>query len=237
MAELVRINRYIASSSQFSRREVDVMIEEGRINLNGDIVVSQGVKIDPDNDAILIDNEPLMVEEIQIYKFYKPRKVLTEYGFGRGRATLDSFDILKSKKLPYSGRLDYESEGLILFTNDGYLIQRIQKSESKVEKRYYVTVDRLLNDYEVTELRNGLETDSEKYLPCRIKEVGRKNYEVILIEGKKRQIREMFGYFGSSVKQLVRFQIANILLDDMSPGEIRKLNKFELKELKKIVGL
>lgn len=237
MSELVRINRYIASSSQYSRREVDMMIADGRVNLNGSVVTMQGVKVDPDNDVIMLDDIPLVIADILIYKFYKPRKVLTEYGLGRGRNTLDSFQILKDKHLAYSGRLDYDSEGLIIFTNDGYLIQRLQRPESAVEKQYLVTVDRLLTNYELEEIRLGLETDSEHYMPCKIEQVEKRKYHVILTEGKKRQIRMLFGYFGSSVKQLIRFQIGNISLDDMEPGELRKLTKQELTQLKKIAGL
>jgi len=237
MSELVRINRYIASSSQYSRREVDMMITDGRVNLNGSIVTMHGVKIDPDNDAIMLDNIPLIIEDILIYKFYKPKKVLTEYGLGRGRNTLDSFELLKDKHLPYSGRLDYDSEGLIIFTNDGYLIQKLQRPESAIEKQYLVTVDRLLTNYELDEIRLGLDTDIEHYMPCKIEQVEKRKYHVILTEGKKRQIRMLFGYFGSDVKQLVRFQIANISLDDMQPGELRKLTKSELTQLKKMANL
>lgn len=237
MKNLVRINKYIASSSLYSRREADKMIAEGRVSLNGERVSEQGLKIDEDNDVIFIDGEPLYVSVPQIFKFYKPRGVLTAYGDGRGKDTLDMFSIFAKRKLPYSGRLDYESEGLLIFTNDGELIQRMQKPEYKVEKEYLVTVDRMLSAEELKEFSSGLETSKGNFKPCKIIKSGNRNYNVTIKEGKKRQIRNMFGYFGSTVKRLERVRIGPILIDDLKPGEHRNLTDKEIKELYKCTGL
>lgn len=234
---LVRINKYIASSSLYSRREADKMIAEGRVKLNGELVKDQGIKIDDDNDVIFIDDNPLFVSTPQIFKFYKPRKVLTAYGDGRGKDTLDKFSIFAKRKLPYSGRLDYESEGLLIFTNDGELIQRMQKPEYKVEKEYLVTVDRMLTDIELKEFSNGLETSKGCFLPCKIVKSGKRNYNVTIKEGKKRQIRNMFAYFGSTVKRLERIRIGPILIGDLKEGEHTNLTDKEIKELYKCTGL
>ena len=234
---LVRINKYIASSSIYSRREADKMIEEGRVSLNGEVVTEKGVRINTNNDVIFIDNNPLFISEPEIIKFYKPRKVLTAYGDGRGKDTLDKFSIFAKRKLPYSGRLDYESEGLLIFTNDGELIQRMQKPEYKVEKEYLVTVDRMLSEIELKEFANGLETSKGNFLPCKIYKTGNRNYNVIIKEGKKRQIRNMFAYFGSTVKRLERVRIGPILIGSLKEGEHIKLTSKEVRELYKCTGL
>ena len=234
---LVRINKYIASSTLYSRREADRMILEGRVELNGEKVTEQGVKIDPNNDAIFIDGNPLPEAEPEIIKFYKPRGVLTAYGEGRGKATLDQFPVFAGRKLPYSGRLDYESEGLVIFTNDGELIHRMQKPEFKIEKEYVVTVDRMLTDGEMKDFAGGMETSKGIFQSCFIFKTGKRNYNVIIKEGKKRQIRNMFAYFGSTVKRLIRIRIGNILLEDMVSGECRKLTPKEIRELYKCTGL
>ncbi len=234
---LTRINKYIASSSGYSRREVDALIASGRVSLNGEKVTEQGVKVDEENDVVFIDGEPLFVSDPEVFKFYKPRGILTAYGDGRGKDTLEKFSIFANRKIPYSGRLDYESEGLLIFTNDGELIQRMQRPDHKVEKEYTVTVDRMLTEGEMREFSKGLETSKATYDPCYIAYMSRKQYKIILKQGKKRQIRDMFAYFGVRVKRLVRIRIGPILLDDMRPGEHLKLTKNELRELKKCTGL
>lgn len=233
----VRINKYIASSSLYSRREADKMIADGRVVLNGQKVTEQGVKVDPVNDVVFIDGLPLVEAEPEIFKFYKPRGVLTAYGEGHGKDTLESFAIFAKRKLPYSGRLDYESEGLLLFTNDGELIHRMQKPEYKVEKEYFVTVDRMLTEKELDEFACGMETSKGVFQSCQIAYSGKRNYNVIIKEGQKRQIRNMFGYFGSTVKRLERIRIGPIEIDDMTPGEHRKLTTKEIRELYKCTGL
>lgn len=234
---MIRINKYIASISKFSRREVDQLIQEGRVSLNGEKVLQQGLQVNDEEDVIFIDGEPLFITEPEIIKFYKPRGVLTAYGDGRGKDTLEMFSIFSNRKIPYSGRLDYESEGLLIFTNDGELIQRMQRPEYKIEKEYHVIVDRALSHDEMVEFSKGLETSKDTYDPCYISKINKQNYIVILKQGKKRQIREMFAYFGVRVKKLVRKRIGPILLEDMHPGEHRKLTKQELRELKKCTGL
>ena len=237
--ELVRLNKYIASMTGFSRREADKLIEDGRVAINGKKVREQGVKLNIAEDAVFIDNEPVFERNVEVFKFYKPRKILTAYGDGRGKDTLDVYPPFGGRKIPYSGRLDYESEGLLLFSTDGELIQRMQKPEYKLEKEYLVIVDRPLNSKEMEEFSSGLDTPKGSYKPCYIRSEGpgKRAYVVILKEGKKRQIRYMFAYFGSTVKKLTRVRIGPINLGNLNPGEYASLDKKEIKELYKSVGL
>ncbi len=235
--ELTRLNKYIASMTGYSRREADVLIEQGKVSVNGKKVKEQGIKINENEDVVFINNEPIYESQPDVFKFYKPRRILTAYGDGRGKDTLDKFKIFAGRKFPYSGRLDYESEGLLLFSNDGELIQRMQKPEYKMEKEYLVTVDKLLSLSELEEFSAGLDTPKGNYKPCSIKYTGRQNYKVIIKEGKKRQIRNMFGYFGSHVKRLERVRIGPITIGNLKPGEYEILSKEEIKKLYKATGL
>lgn len=237
MIEKVRLNKYIASMTGYSRREADILIEEGRVSVNGIKVKEQGVKIDENEDVVFIDNEPVFENQIEVYKFYKPRKVLTAYGDGRGKDTLDKFKFFEGRRIPYSGRLDYDSEGLLLFSNDGELIQRMQKPEYKLEKEYFVTVNKLLSKADEEKFAGGLKTVNGQYQPCYIKYAGKQNYKVIIKEGKKRQIRDMFAFLGSRVKKLKRVRIGPINLGDLKSGEIISLDRHEIKELYKATGL
>lgn len=235
--KMTRINKFIASTSRYSRREADKMIAEGRVSVNGKNVAEQGMKVNEEDDAIFIDGLPLFENEPEIFKFYKPRGVLTAYGEGRGKDTLEVFSIFAKRKLPYSGRLDYESEGLLIFSNDGELIHRMQKPEYKMEKEYIVTVDRLLTDKEMDEFASGMETSKGVFQSCKIRYNGKHDFRVIIKEGQKRQLRNMFGYFGSTVKRLIRVRIGPIEVDDLTPGEHRTLNPKEIRELYKFAGL
>ncbi len=234
---LVRLNKYIASMTGYSRREADVLIEQGKVSVNGKRVKEQGIRINEQEDVVFINNEPVYESKPEVFKFYKPRRVLTAYGEGRGKDTLDKFSIFSGRKIPYSGRLDYESEGLLIFSNDGELIQRMQRPEYKMEKEYLVTVDRLLSSVELEEFASGLDTPKGYYQPCTIKYAGRQNYKVIIKEGKKRQIRNMFGYFGSHVKRLERVRIGPLLIGNLKPGEFQVLTREEIKNLYKATGL
>ncbi|MDE7170180.1 MAG: pseudouridine synthase, partial [Mucispirillum sp.] len=156
---------------------------------------------------------------------------------GRGKETLEKFPLFAGRKIPYSGRLDYESEGLLIFSNNGELIQRMQQPEYKMEKEYMVTVDKPLSQSEMNKFAEGLDTPKGTYKPCSIYFSGKQNYRVIIKEGKKRQIRNMFGYFGSRVKRLKRVRIGPIEIGDLQAGEYAVLTKQEVKSLYKAAGL
>ncbi len=237
MKELTRLNKYIAFMTGYSRREADKLIAEGRVSLNGLKVKEQGIKINELEDVVFIDNEPVYESQVNVFKFYKPRRILTAYGDGRGKETLEKFPVFAGRKFPYSGRLDYESEGLLIFSNDGELIQRMQQPEYKLEKEYLVTVDKLLLKEELEMFSSGLNTPKGKYNPCVIKFAGKQNYKVILKEGKKRQIRNMFGYFGSKVKRLERIRIGPITIGNLKPGEYEILSRDDIIKLYKATGL
>jgi len=226
-----RINKYLATRTQLSRRDADKAIAEGRVRVNGKAPEGPGMQISS-KDKVTLDGNIVSGEENFFYwAFYKPRDVLTAYGDGQGKQTLDIYPFLREQKPAYSGRLDYESEGLIIFSNDGDFIRRLQNAEEKVEKEYIVTVNRQLKKGEVEELRNGITYEGINYRKCLVEVHSFDRYQVVLHEGKKRQIRHMFRNFGVRVKKLKRVRIGSVNLNELQPGEFREFSPKEMREM------
>ncbi|MGA1861543.1 pseudouridine synthase [Deferribacter thermophilus] len=233
--ELIRLNKLIALSGKYSRRDADRLILSGLVTVNGSLITNPAEKFTI-NDEIIVAGEKLQFKNKIYIKFYKPVNMLTSYVSYKGKKSLADVQFFKENKLGYSGRLDYKSEGLILFTNDGDLIYKIQHPANKVEKEYIVVVDKLLKDREERLVEKGLKIKDFKYLPCKIKYLGNYTYNIILIEGKKREIRNIFKYFGINVKKLVRIRIGPIKLNGLKPGEYKYLTDEELKELRQCLN-
>ncbi|WP_164885297.1 pseudouridine synthase [Geovibrio thiophilus] len=231
----MRLNKFLSANCGVSRREADRLIESGLVRINGEKVTELGVQVS-ETDNIELDGDPVTLSELEYYRFFKPRGMLTAYGDGRGKETLEEIPYLREKKLAYSGRLDYDSEGLIIFTNDGDLILRLQKSEFKAEKEYLVWVNGDLCEDDLEQIRSGLSTDEMRYLPCGAERIKAGHFRLILTEGKKRQIREIFRFFGLRVSRLLRVRIGNINIDGLRAGELKRLSAKEITELKKCTG-
>lgn len=229
---MMRLNKYLATYGNVSRREADRLVFAGKVIINSVVADSPGIQVDEVNDTVILNGETIeYAAKSTILKFYKPIKCLTAYGDGRGRTNLNHFELLKSTKIPYSGRLDYESEGLILFTNDGDLIYKLQKPKYKVPKEYLVKTSKPLQSSEISTLTGGVTVEGVRYGKCSIIEVDYRLYRFILHEGKNRQIRKMLAHFNLRVIELKRVSVGPIQLGDMVPGEIRELSKSEIKEL------
>ena len=228
----MRLNKYLAANCGVSRREADRLTLEGKVRLNGEIVTDMGVQVG-EGDIVELEGQTVTESEFEYYRFYKPRGMLTAYGDGHGKETLEGIPFLKEKKPAYSGRLDYDSEGLIIFTNDGALIRRLQRSEFKAEKEYLVWTRYDLGERELDEIRAGLTTEEMTYLPCKAERIREGHFRLILTEGKKRQIREIFRHFGIRVSRLLRVRIGNITIDGLRTGEIKPISPQEITELKR----
>ena len=233
---MIRLNKFIAANSKYSRREADRLVGEGAVTVNGEVAVP-GLKINENEDSVKVEGNLITPDkEISVLAFYKPQKILTAYGEGNGKQTLEEFPLFRKHRWAYSGRLDYDSEGLILFTDSGDLIQRMQKSEFKVEKEYIVDTNRELSEAEMEEFTKGMSTGRMKYLPCKIKKIAPTQYRITLIEGKKRQIRMMLGFLKVKVRRLLRIRIGTVVIGKMKPGEHKFLSNEEIKELMKCLG-
>ncbi|UOD34385.1 rRNA pseudouridine synthase [Deferribacteraceae bacterium V6Fe1] len=225
----MRLNKFIATTGYCSRRKADELIFNGQVRVNNEIILVPSYDV-KDNDVVKVNDKILRVYNYRYYIFYKPTNVLTSYDDSRGRRCLKDFDFFQKNNLAYSGRLDYKSEGLILFTNNGELIYRLQTPKFKVEKEYVVEVNKNLTEKERLILENGLKTEEYNYGKCKITEIGKGNYQVILTEGKNRQIRNMFSYFGIKVINLKRVRIGELKLNGLKPGEIKEIPEYIIKE-------
>jgi len=203
----------------------------GRVRINGKQPEGPWVQVS-EKDRVSLDGSDISgAEDFFYWAFYKPKAVLTAYGEGHGKETLEIFPFLKENKPAYSGRLDYDSEGLIIFSNDGDFIRKLQQADEKVEKEYIVTVNRALKKGEIEELRKGIVYEGIKYRECIVEIHSHDRYQVVLHEGKKRQIRHMFRNFGVRVKKLKRVRIGSVNLNELQPGEFREFSPKEMREM------
>lgn len=234
--EEMRINKYLASLGVASRREIDRYIEEGRISVNGK-VITQGVKV-TDKDKILLNGKPVKQEKTKkvYYLLNKPSGVLSTAKDDRGRKTV--VDLIKANERVFPiGRLDYETEGLIILTNDGELFNRLMHPKSEIYKEYTVVAKYDIKDADIHQLKIGVKLEDGKTLPARVRIVkrdgnhGRTELKIAIREGKNRQIRRMMEAIGHPVVSLRRDKVADLELGKLKTGEYRELTYKEVKYL------
>jgi pseudouridine synthase len=232
--ERIRLNKYIAKSGLYSRRQADTLIFNGVVKLNGLSVKDPSIKVDAKTDLVSVDNVYININKKIFIKFYKPINVLSSYASFDSKLNLTAFEPFTKLRLPYAGRLDYKSEGLMFFCNNGSLIERLLLPKNHIEKEYIVYVDKNLTGTNRRKLQEGVVIDGEYFKECKIFNVGEHVYRVVLYEGKKRQIRRMFKYCKVNVLRLIRIRIGSIKLGDLKPGEYAYLEKSELEEIENV---
>ena len=233
--EKVRINKFLASNGVASRREIDNMIKKGQIKINGKIPTS-GERINND-DVIEINNKILKIEDKKEKVYFllnKPLKVLSSVSDDRGRKTV--VDMIETTERIYPiGRLDYETEGAILLTNDGDLFNKVIHPRTEIYKEYEVTVKGAITDKAITILKYGVELEDGITLPAlvKIKKCEDTFTKIILSirEGRNRQIRRMISAVGYRVEKLKRNKIGEIDISGLGSGEYRALTEEEIKYL------
>ncbi|MGC8795771.1 pseudouridine synthase [Thermodesulfovibrio sp.] len=236
-----RLQKILSDFGIASRRKAEELIKEGRVTVNGQIA-QLGQKADPEKDYIKVDGKLLIRPEPKVYyAFYKPRKVITSLIDPQGRLTIKNFlKGIKFKVYPV-GRLDYDSEGLLILTNDGELAYRVMHPSSEIEKTYLVKVDGIIEPETIEKLRKGIKIEGKLAIPVSvnfIKKLKANSWiKITLHEGRKRQIRKMLERVGHPVIRLIRISIDGIKLGELKPGEYRALTKEEIEELKKKAGL
>jgi 23S rRNA pseudouridine2605 synthase len=235
-----RLQKIMAAAGIASRRKAEEIIAAGRVTLNGKVVTEQGTKADPELDDIRVDNQPIKSRERLLYFLLnKPKGYVSTVSDPEGRATV--MDLMKNfpERVYPVGRLDYNSEGLLLMTNDGALAQKLMKAGSHVPKTYLVKVSGKPSKQDIIALRAGVTIELEdgervKTSPAEIRlveDTPNPWYEVILIEGRNRQIRRMFKRVGFDVEKIKRVQLGPLVLD-VPPGEFRSLTVREVAQLK-----
>ncbi|MGD9680134.1 MAG: pseudouridine synthase [Candidatus Obscuribacterales bacterium] len=238
MASL-RINRALAATGYCSRRAADRLIEEGRVKVNGKPVTDFNLAVDPDRDIIAVDNQELSSRDHVYIAFHKPRGAITTVKDEKGRQTV--LDLLPEElqHLKPVGRLDRDSEGLLILTNDGEFAHRLaHPSRTRhVWKTYRVRVDGRLSDRALTALEEGVMLSEErvKTLPARVTNISYDKdctvFSISIREGRNRQIRRMCAKLGYPVIRLVRVAIGRLQLKPMEPGEWKYLTRSELDKL------
>jgi len=237
-----RLQKYLAGAGVASRRKCEELILQGQVRVNNTVVTKLGTKIDPQKDTVEVKGKLIKYKEKKHYSYIllsKPKGYLTSLSDPFGRPiVLDLLKDIKERVYPV-GRLDFNSEGLLILTNDGELTHALTHPAKEVEKVYIVKVKGIPSSEKLKILSKGVTLKSNyKISPCKIYLLKITNGNAILKikirEGKKKQIRKMGEYIGHFVLKLRRTQLGPISLKGMKPGEYRYLNKEEIRSLKKI---
>lgn len=224
----MRLNKYIAYLNIASRREADKLIKDGKVKVNGKIIINPAIQV-AENDKIICDIENYRNEKIYI-KLNKPVGYVVSNNKKEGKPIYKLLDE-KLKKLYPVGRLDKDSKGLILFTNDGVFSRKIIGEESECEKEYYVKLEGNISDGALKKLEFGISLDGKKLKPAIVKRVSKNSFNIILKEGRNRQIRRMCEKVGFEVILLKRLRISNIYLNDLQEGKFEYLTKDEINSI------
>ncbi|MEW5908287.1 MAG: pseudouridine synthase [Thermodesulfobacteriota bacterium] len=223
---LVRLQRYLSIAGVCSRRAGETYIASGRVMVNGEIVTTQGKKIDPEKDIVAVDGKPVDIKPALIYiALNKPKGYITscrQYG----KPVVIDLVKVHSRIFPI-GRLDKDTTGLLLLTNDGELHHRLSHPSFDHEKEYEVTVSEPIPDEALERMKSGLPVMGKMTRPATLYRLSRTSFRIILQEGKNRQIRRMVKLLGNSVTHLKRIRIANVRLGSLEEGEWRHLDQTE----------
>lgn len=237
----IRLQKALAMAGVASRRHSEELITGGRVKINGKVVKELGTKIDVHKDKVEVDGKPLPpVEKKVYYLLNKPRGYVTTLHDERGRKTvLELLEGVRERVYPV-GRLDYDSEGLLLLTNDGELTQALTHPKHKVKKTYRVRVEGIPELHKLEEMAKGLQLEDGLTAPADVKLVdvldGRALLEIAIHEGRNRQVRRMCEHIGQPVLRLRRIRLGPLELGDLKSGEFRPLNIHELTALMALVG-
>jgi 23S rRNA pseudouridine2604 synthase len=224
----LRLNKYISETGLCSRREADARIEAGRVTLNG-VVATLGTQVAA-GDVVCVDGKPVGGQERHVYiALNKP------VGITSTIETHVAGNLLEVVKYPQRifpiGRLDKDSEGLLLLTNNGDIVNEILRSENEHEKEYVVTVDRPVTEIFLNGMASGVRILGTVTKPCKVRRVGAATFRIVLTQGLNRQIRRMCSFFGYKVQRLQRVRIINLELGDLKPGQWRQLQPEEVRGL------
>ncbi|MDT0295473.1 23S rRNA pseudouridine(2604) synthase RluF [Mesonia ostreae] len=230
---LIRINKYLSGAGYCSRRKADQLIEEGKVTINGS-VPEMGTKI-AEGDEVRVFGELISPKEKPVYiAFHKPVGIVCTTDTRVEKDNIIDYINYPSRIFPI-GRLDKPSEGLILLTNDGDIVNKILRSRNNHGKEYVVKVNRPVTEAFVERMSNGIPILDTVTKKCEVEKIGSHEFRLVLTQGLNRQIRRMCEYLDYEVVQLKRVRVLNIPLD-VAVGEYRDLTEKELKELNEIVS-
>ena len=228
-----RLHKFLASTGAGSRRECETFIAQGRVSVNGKVVNKMGVKVDPRSDTVLLDGERVRPEDRVYYLLHKPGGFICTNSDERGRPR--AVDLVKDEHRIYTvGRLDADSTGIVLLTNDGEIANVVCHPRYRIEKRYHVFVRGDVTRAQVARVEAGVWLAEGKSSPARVHPIGRNPkrgetiLEMVLYEGRNREIRRIFARVGLTVRRLQRISIGPLVLGDLPAGAHRRLTRAEL---------
>lgn len=224
----MRINKFISETGFCSRREADKLVESGRVTING-VVAELGSQAEHGDD-VRINGKRIGEHKRHVYIALNKPVGITSTTERHIKGNIVDF-VGHTERIFPIGRLDKDSEGLILLTNDGDVVNPILRSEGRHEKEYIVTVDRPINEAFVKGMSEGVKVLGSLTLPCKVTRVSERTFRIVLTEGRNRQIRRMCEAFGYHVRRLKRVRIMNIRLDELPVGKWRDLTEGERREL------
>ena len=226
----MRLQKYLSTAGVCSRRKGEELIVAGKVAVNGEIVVELGTKINPDQDRVEVDGKAIKPSNTLVYiALNKPKDYVTSCSHPGQKVVVDLVDI--SERIYPVGRLDKDSTGLLLLTNDGRIHHRLSHPSFDHEKEYDVTVARPIPDGALKKMSDGLPLMGTKTRPARITRISPRRFRMVLQEGKNRQIRRMVRKVGNEVTRLQRKRFANVKLGNLPPGKWRYLKESEKKSL------
>lgn len=234
-----RLQKVIAQAGVASRRKAEALIAEGRVTVNGKTVTELGVKV-TGNETIEVDGIPLDKEQPVYFLFYKPTGVISSVKDDKGRKVVtDFFPEIRERIFPV-GRLDYDTSGALLLTNDGDLANKLMHPKYKIDKHYVAKVKGIVTKEDAKKLAKGVQLEDGKTAPAQVKveSVDRKKGTSVVAltihEGRNRQVRRMFEALGYEVQKLKRERYGFLDLKGMNPGDTRELKPYEVKQLKQL---
>lgn len=232
---IVRLNKYLAECGVASRRKSEELISNGRISINGKIVIELGTKVDTSKDEIFIDGEKLQTKEKVYFLMNKPKGVITSTSDEKNRVTVTDLVKTKEKIFPV-GRLDFNTTGLLILTNDGDFSNFITHPKNGIEREYEVVIDKPLEQADKLRLLQGVYLDKRKSVFTSIEYPKRNNYSVVrvvTVEGRNHFVKRMFESLQYRVTELSRIRFGKLTTKDVRKGEYRYLSPREIKYIMK----
>lgn len=229
----MRINKYLAHSGVCSRRQADELISQGRVSINEDVVKELGVKVSPEDIIKLDGKEVKLSKKFQYFLLNKPTGYVSTVKDPHAEKTV--LDLVKSEERLYPvGRLDKDSRGIIIITNDGDLTYKLTHPKKDIFKTYEVILDKKPKEVDLKTLIRGIPMDGYLTKRAKIKKMSDYKYQISISEGKNRQVRRMFNYIGCKVVDLKRISIGKIKDNYLPEGKFRKLTKEEIDYLRSL---
>ncbi|WP_449442952.1 23S rRNA pseudouridine(2604) synthase RluF [Ureibacillus acetophenoni] len=229
----MRINKYLSETGIVSRRGADKLIEEGKVTINGQLA-TVGSQVE-EGDTVCVDGKPVKKEEQLVYIALNKPVGITSTTERHIKGNVVDF-VGHEKRIFHIGRLDKDSEGLLLLTNDGDIVNEILRAENHHEKEYVVQVDKPIMDSFIKRMSSGVNILDTTTLPCKVEKISSHVFKIILEQGLNRQIRRMCSALGYSVKRLQRIRIMNIHLGNLKVGQWRDLTEKERTELFRLLN-